>query len=142
MRHLLGLLGIIAAGVLLAVSAAMNWRFGYSLGKTELDGQIYGAASAAADCFKALVPFFFFAAIKNRDVAALGASFNLCSRAWQRMLPAIFEHPTIDVSVMKRMRHYQRRYAGAMPSGCGVGYIYVASSEPVEGGFQVKVNLD
>jgi hypothetical protein len=66
MRHLLGLLGIIAAGVLLAVSAAMNWRFGFSLGKTEMDGQIYGAASAAADCFKALVPFFFFAAIKNR----------------------------------------------------------------------------
>jgi hypothetical protein len=44
----------------------MNWRFGFSLGKTELDGQIYGAASAAADCFKALVPFFFFAAIRNK----------------------------------------------------------------------------
>jgi hypothetical protein len=44
----------------------MNWRFGFSLGKTEMDGQIYGAASAAADCMKALVPFFFFAAIKNR----------------------------------------------------------------------------
>jgi hypothetical protein len=42
---------------------------------------------------------------------------------------------------MKRLRHYQRKYAGAMPSGCGVGYIYVASSSPVEGGFQVKVNL-
>ncbi|HRD77958.1 MAG TPA: hypothetical protein PK264_18800, partial [Hyphomicrobiaceae bacterium] len=40
--------------------------FGFSLGKTEFDGQIYGAASAAADCFKALVPFFLFAAIKNR----------------------------------------------------------------------------
>jgi hypothetical protein len=43
---------------------------------------------------------------------------------------------------MQRLRHYQRKYAGAMPSGCGVGYIYVASSEPVEGGFQVQVNLD
>jgi hypothetical protein len=66
MRHALGVLGVLAAGVLLAVSAAMNWRFGYQLGRSELDGQIYGAASAAADCFKALVPFFFFAAIKNR----------------------------------------------------------------------------
>ena len=66
MRHLLGVLGVLAAGVLLAVSAAMNWRFGFSLGRTELDGQIYGAASAAADCFKALVPFFFFAAIRNK----------------------------------------------------------------------------
>jgi len=44
----------------------MNWRFGVSLGRTELDGQIYGAASAAADCMKALVPFFFFAALRNR----------------------------------------------------------------------------
>ena len=66
MRHLLGALGVLAAGVLLAVSAAMNWRFGVYLGRTEFDGQIYGAASAAADCFKALIPFFFFAAIKNR----------------------------------------------------------------------------
>lgn len=66
MRHLLGALGVLAAGVLLAVSGAMNWRFGYSLGKTELDGLIYGMASAAADGMKALVPFFLFAAIRNR----------------------------------------------------------------------------
>jgi hypothetical protein len=62
----LGVLGVIAASVLLVVSAAMNYRFGFSLGKTPADGQIYGAASAAADCFKALVPFFFFAAWRNR----------------------------------------------------------------------------
>jgi hypothetical protein len=66
MRHVLGALGVLAASVLLAVSAAMNWRFGYSLGVSETDKQIYGAASAAADCFKALVPFFFFAAIRNK----------------------------------------------------------------------------
>ena len=66
LRHALGVLGVLAAGVLLAVSAAMNWRFGLSLGRTEFDGQIYGAASAAADCLKALVPFFFFAAIRNK----------------------------------------------------------------------------
>jgi hypothetical protein len=65
-RHVLGILGVAAASVLLVVSAAMNYRFGFSLGKTPIDGQIYGAASAAADCFKALVPFFFFAAWRNR----------------------------------------------------------------------------
>ncbi len=65
-KHILGVLGVIAASVLLLVSAAMNYRFGFSLGKTPADGQIYGAASAAADCFKALVPFFFFAAWRNR----------------------------------------------------------------------------
>ena len=66
MRHVLGILGVVAAGILLAVSAAMNYRFGFSLGKTAIDGQIYGLASAAADCFKALVPFFFFAALRNK----------------------------------------------------------------------------
>ena len=66
MRHVLGLMGVVAAGILLAVSAAMNYRFGFSLGKSAIDGQIYGLASAAADCFKALVPFFFFAAVRNK----------------------------------------------------------------------------
>lgn len=66
MKHVLGVLGVLAAGVLLAVSAAMNYRFGFSLGKTATDGQIYGLASAAADCFKALAPFFFFAALRNK----------------------------------------------------------------------------
>jgi hypothetical protein len=74
MRHVLGVLGVLAAGVLLAVSAAMNWRFGFSLGRSELDGQIYGAASAAADCMKALVPFFFFAALRNRMWSQAAAS--------------------------------------------------------------------
>jgi Poxvirus D5 protein-like len=74
MKHALGALGVLAAGVLLAVSAAINWRFGYGLGMTEFDKQIFGAASAAADCFKALVPFFFFAAWKNRMWSQVGAS--------------------------------------------------------------------
>jgi hypothetical protein len=52
----------------------MNWRFGFSLGRSELDGQIYGAASAAADCLKALVPFFFFAAVRNKVWSQAAAS--------------------------------------------------------------------
>jgi hypothetical protein len=73
-RHALGVFGVLAAGVLLAVSAAMNWRFGFSLGRTEFDGMIYGAASVAADCLKALVPFFFFAALKHRMWSQAAAS--------------------------------------------------------------------
>ena len=74
MRHALGVLGVLAAGVLLAVSCAMNWQFGYNLGRTPFDGQIYGAASAAADCMKALVPFFFFAAWRNKMWSQAAAS--------------------------------------------------------------------
>jgi hypothetical protein len=66
-RHILGVLGVIAASVLLVVSMMMNYKFGSSLGKTPTDQQIYGMASAAADCFKALAPFFFFAAVRNRS---------------------------------------------------------------------------
>jgi len=62
----IGVCGVGAALALLCVSAAMNWRFGYSLGKTPLDGIIYGTASAAADCLKAVVPFFFFGAIRRK----------------------------------------------------------------------------
>ena len=73
MRHVLGIAGVAAAAVLLVVSAAMNWRFGYTLGKSDFELQLYGAASAAADCFKALLPFFIFAALRNRSYSqALG----------------------------------------------------------------------
>lgn len=60
-------LGVVAAAVLLGVSATMNFKFGQSLGRTGADGLIYGMASVAADCFKALSPFFFFAAVRNRS---------------------------------------------------------------------------
>lgn len=73
-RAVLGGIGILASLVFLVASMAMNWRFGYSLGKTELDGYIYGAISAAADAFKALCPFFFFAALRTRNWAAAFAS--------------------------------------------------------------------
>lgn len=81
MRHVLGVAGVTAAAVLLIVSAAMNWRFGYTLGKSDFESQLYGAASAAADCFKALLPFFIFAALRNRSYSqALGGSllFAVC----------------------------------------------------------------
>jgi len=59
----------------------MNWRFGYTLGKSEFESQLYGGASAAADCFKALLPFFIFAALRNRSYSqALGGAllFAVC----------------------------------------------------------------
>jgi len=54
------LIGAMAALVLLAVSAAMNYLFLSSLGKTPIEAHVLGAASAAADLLKAVLPFLIF----------------------------------------------------------------------------------
>lgn len=58
MRSTLSIIGVAAALVMCAVSGAMNYLFMASLGKAPLEGQVMGAASAAADVLKALLPFF------------------------------------------------------------------------------------
>ncbi len=77
MRVLMSLFGVLAGIVLLVVSAAMNWRFGFSLGKTELDAQIYAAASAAADGLKALLPFFILWALRQKNLVQVTAGILL-----------------------------------------------------------------
>lgn len=65
-NYALATLGLLAAGVIAAVSMALNYRFGLSLGRSPEDGLIYAVASVAADALKILTPFFFFAAVRNR----------------------------------------------------------------------------
>lgn len=77
MRHFIAGLGVILALTLLAVSAAMNFRFGESLGRNELDALIYGVASASADGFKALTPFFGFWALRHRQWLAAGSALAI-----------------------------------------------------------------
>ena len=88
MRLTLSIVGIFSALVMAAVSAAMNYAFLASLGKTEMEGQMLGAASAAADLLKCLLPFFiawawrerrFVAALSGTGVFALFAAFSLLS---------------------------------------------------------------
>ena len=74
-----------------------------------------------------------------RDAQALGNSMVECTECWETLLPGTVHHPTITVDLMAILAHYQKRFYGAMYSGCGGGYIYVVSDEPVPGGFQVKV---
>jgi hypothetical protein len=74
----------------------MNWRFGFSLGRTELDGHIYGAASAAADCMKALVPFFFFAALKNRMWSQAAAAMVVGSVVTLYSLTSALGHAALN----------------------------------------------
>ena len=82
-----------------------------------------------------------FDAIVARDLAALGESLNECSRAWAALLPNVFEHPTISVDLRGLLASYTARYPGAMYSGCGGGYLVVASEDEVPGSFGVSVRL-
>ncbi len=73
MRGILSVTGIIAALLMCAVSAVMNFLFLSSLGKTPLEGQVLGAASASADVLKALLPFFIAWSWQSRRFVAAAA---------------------------------------------------------------------
>jgi hypothetical protein len=120
-------------GVIYMVPVAQR-PAGYSpLGVKNLDPQwIRRLGQSGKDCY---------AAILARDARALGASFNECMRCWEAVLPHTVRHPTISLDLRGLLACYQARYAGAMYSGCGGGYIYVVADEPVPGGFRVRVRL-
>jgi hypothetical protein len=105
---------------------------GYSpLGQKNLDpAWIARLGQSGRDCFEA---------IRSRDVAALGRSFNLTMKCWETLLPQVVRHPLLKVDLSALLKAYQRRYPGAMYSGCGGGYLLVASAEPVPGAFHVNV---
>jgi hypothetical protein len=60
---------------------------------------------------------------------------------WEKILPQTVGHPLIKIDLLNILRYYQDRYAGAMYSGCGGGYLYVVSDDPVPGAFQIKVRI-
>lgn len=82
-----------------------------------------------------------FDAIRRMDLAALGASLNECMVCWEKILPHTVAHPTLKVDLKAILCAYQRHYPGAMYSGCGGGYLFVVSEEPVPGAFQVSIRL-
>jgi hypothetical protein len=103
------------------------------LGEKHLDTEwIRRLGQSGKDCFTAVV---------SRDARALGASLNECMRCWEALLPHTVRHPTLTVDLMALLGHYQSRYAGAMYSGCGGGYLYVVSEGPVPAAFKIKVRL-
>ncbi len=105
---------------------------GYApLGTRRLDpGWIRRLGRSGWDCYDAIV---------RNDVAALGASMVECSTAWDQILPDTLAHPTIKLDLKKILTAYQSAYPGAMFSGCGGGYLVVASEEDVPGSFRVSV---
>jgi hypothetical protein len=105
---------------------------GYNpLGQKRLEPKwIARLGQSGKDCFEA---------IRRRDLSALGASLNACMVCWEKLLPHTVRHRTLQVDLPGLLRAYQACYPGAMYSGCGGGYLLVASEEPVPGAFRVKV---
>lgn len=107
---------------------------GYNpLGIKNLDTEwIRRLGQSGADCYDAIV---------GRDVIGLGRSMNQCMECWATILPHVVRHSTVQVDLVGIMKHYQAKYAGAMYSGCGGGYLYVVSEEPVPGALRVNVRI-
>lgn len=107
---------------------------GYSpLGEKNLDPEwVRRLGRTGKDCY---------AAILARDARALGTSLNNCMACWETLLPHTVRHPTLELDITALLRMYQDRYPGAMYSGCGGGYLFVISGEPVPGAFHVRVRL-
>jgi hypothetical protein len=82
-----------------------------------------------------------FDAINAKDAQSLGKTFNETMRCWEAILPHVVQHPTITIELLKLLSYYQTRYYGAMFSGCGGGYFYIISDEPVPGAFQVSIKI-
>ena len=108
---------------------------GYNpLGVKRLDPDwIRRLGQSGKDCFDAIV---------SRDLQRLGGSMNECMACWEAILPHTVRHPSIKIDLQAILRHYQDRYAGAMYSGCGGGYLLVVSDRPVPGSMRVNVRTE
>ncbi|MDP3178567.1 MAG: hypothetical protein Q8M76_11745 [Spirochaetaceae bacterium] len=81
-------------------------------------------------------------AIVARDRGSLQDSMNECMRAWEALLPGTVRHPEVKVDLLGLLKYYQDEYGGAMYSGCGGGYLYVATEREVPGSFGFRVRLE
>jgi hypothetical protein len=101
------------------------------LGRQNLTSQwVARLGQSGKDCYDAIM---------RQDLNAMGVSFNDCMQSWHELMPDIFEHPTLNIDLLSLLKHYQNNYTGAMYSGCGGGYLFVASDRNVPGAFQIKI---
>ena len=107
---------------------------GYSpLGVKNLDpGIVSQLGQAGRNCYDAIL---------DCDVRALGASLNLNMRCWEMLLPHVVRHPLLRRDLAELLGAYQSDYAGAMFSGCGGGYLIVASDCAPPGSLHVNVRV-
>ncbi len=105
---------------------------GYNpLGVKNLNPQwIHELGETGKECFDAIL---------KKDVRCLGASMNHCMKCWEAILPHTVAHPTINIDLKAILSWFQARYPGAMYSGCGGGYMIVASEGPIPSSVRVRV---
>jgi hypothetical protein len=95
-------------------------------------GWVRRLGAGGRDCFDAIV---------GRDITALQASMNETMLAWETILPATVRHPVITVDLAGIAAAYREEYGGAMYSGCGGGYLYIATEREVPGAFRVRIRI-
>jgi hypothetical protein len=107
---------------------------GYSpLGIKNLDPDwICRLGRSGRDCYQAIL---------SKDLTGLGEAMNESMRCWEVILPHTVHHPALKVDLLELLTYYQDRYAGAMYSGCGGGYLFVVSDEPVPGATHAKIRV-
>ncbi len=107
---------------------------GYNpLGVKNLDSEwIRRLGRSGKECFDAILAC---------DARALGASMNACMRCWEAILPHTVQHFALTVDLKALLANYQSRYCGAMYSGCGGGYLFVVSTEPVPGALKIRIRM-
>lgn len=108
---------------------------GYApLGVKNLDPAWIGRLGrSGAACFDAIVAM---------DLRGLQDSMNECMLAWEAILPNTVAHPALTVDLGRLQRAYRDEYGGAMYSGCGGGYLFVATDREVPGSFGVSVKTN
>lgn len=73
-------------------------------------------------------------AILNKDLQSLGKSLSNTHDAWRELLPL-----TTSKEIDDLLNSYNQRCTGRTTTGCGGGYIILATSEDIEGGFRVSI---
>jgi len=73
--------------------------------------------------------------IVERDIQKLGTGMTQTYRMWKKMLP----YTVPDWLSEEMENNWLPEYHGAIPSGCGGGYIIVASEKEIQGAMKIKV---
>lgn len=93
-------------------------------------GWIRRLGESGRDCYDSIVA---------RNLAGLQDSMNECMLSWEALLPATLRHPLLQVDLVGLMEYYRKEYGGAMYSGCGGGYLFVATDRSVPGSISFRV---